>query len=131
VEDALNQAVCDGHIGLRAAQREIARNWLTAAAALGISVPPPGGQPTPGPRPTPGSPAWCTATASYSSQYGDWDVYVHSNQPDTTVTASGGGYSHRWHTNGSGYADVYLRGPSSGQTITVTVGPATCATTAG
>jgi hypothetical protein len=132
VEYALNQQVCDGRISLRAAQREIARNWLTAAAALGISVPAAGNEPSPGrrPSPTPGGSAWCTATASYSTQYGDWNVYVHSNQPDTTVTASGGGYSHRWHTNSSGYADVYLRGPSSGQTITVAVGSATCSTTA-
>jgi hypothetical protein len=81
--------------------------------------------------PTAGSSAWCTAAASYSSYYGDWDVYVHSNQPGTAVTASGGSYSHSWHTNSSGYADIYLRGPSPGQTITVTAGPATCSTTAG
>ena len=132
VEGALNQAVCTGQISLRAAQHQIARNWVKAAAALGISVPGPGGQP-PGPRPSPagGSSAWCTATASYSTRYGDWDVYVHSNQPDAPVTARGGGSSHSWHTNSNGYADVYLRGPSPGQTITVTTGPATCSTTAG
>jgi hypothetical protein len=77
-----------------------------------------------------GSSAWCTASASYSSYYGDWDIYVHSDQPNTAVTASGGGYSHSWHTDSSGYADIYLRGPSRGQTITVTAGPATCSTTA-
>jgi hypothetical protein len=38
VENALNQAVCDGKITLRAAQQEIAKNWIKAAAALGISV---------------------------------------------------------------------------------------------
>jgi hypothetical protein len=133
VEDALNQAVCTGQISLRTAQHQIARNWVTAAAALGISVPVPGGQPAAGPRPssTGGSSAWCTATASYSSHYGDWDVYVHSNQPNTAVTASGGGHSYSWHTNSNGYADIYLRGPSPGQTITVAVGHATCSTTAG
>jgi len=36
VEDALNQAVCDGKIKLRAAQAAIARNWLKAEAALGL-----------------------------------------------------------------------------------------------
>ncbi len=127
VENALNQAVCDGQITLRAAQREIASNWLKAAAALGISVPPQagGGQPPPA-----GGNARCTATAYYSSPYGDWDVYVRSNQPDATVTASSGGYSHSWHTDGSGYADVYLRGPTAGQVINVTAGAAHCTTTA-
>jgi hypothetical protein len=35
VENALNREVCDGTLSLRAAQREIARNWLTAARQLG------------------------------------------------------------------------------------------------
>jgi hypothetical protein len=39
VENALNQAVCDGRVTLRRAQREIAANWLAAGAALGIKVP--------------------------------------------------------------------------------------------
>lgn len=39
VEDALRRAVCDGKITLRAAQQEIAGNWIKAAAALGISIP--------------------------------------------------------------------------------------------
>ena len=125
VENALNHAVCDGQITLRAAQREIARNWIKAGASLGISVPRPV-NPPPAHRS-----AWCTATASYSSQYSDWDVYVHSNQPDATATASSGNYSHSWHTDASGYADIYLRGPSPGQTITVTVGAASCSTIAG
>lgn len=44
-------------------------------------------------------------------QYADWDVYVRSNQPEATVTASSGNYSHSWHADASGYADVHLRGP--------------------
>jgi hypothetical protein len=126
VENALNQAVCNGQITLRTAQREIARNWLRAAAGLGISVPQPAG----GSPPAGGAAARCSVTASFSSAYGDWDVYVHSNQPDATVTASSGGYSHSWHTDSSGYADVYLRGPSPGQAINVTAGAAHCTTTA-
>lgn len=39
VENALNHAVCDGKVTLRAAQLEIARNWIKAATALGITVP--------------------------------------------------------------------------------------------
>jgi hypothetical protein len=126
LEDALHQAVCAGRIGLRVAQREIARNWIKIATTLGISV----AEPTASSPPTAGS-AWCTATASYSSRYADWDVIVHSNQPDTSVVASSGSYAHSWHTDAGGYADVYLRGPSPGQTITVTVGAAHCTTIAG
>lgn len=39
VEDALHHAVCDGRITLRAAQQEIADNWIKAGAALGIGIP--------------------------------------------------------------------------------------------
>jgi hypothetical protein len=59
-------------------------------------------------------------------------VYVHSNQPDKTVTVTGsGGQSASWHTDSSGYADVYFNaGPSAaGERITVRVGAATCSTT--
>jgi hypothetical protein len=125
VENALNHAVCDGQITLRAAQREIARNWISAAGSLGISVSRPAGSPPAG------RSAWCTATAAYSSQYADWDVYVHSDQPDAAVTASSGTYSKRWHTDASGYADVYLRGPSPGQAIRVIVGSASCSAATG
>jgi hypothetical protein len=37
VENALNKAVCDGKIKLRAAQAAIAQNWLTAEAVLGLA----------------------------------------------------------------------------------------------
>jgi cardiolipin synthase A/B len=73
--------------------------------------------------------AWCTATASvYDAAYDENNVYVHSDQPDRTATASAGGYSESWQTNGSGYALIYLNGPRPGAQITVTVGGATCAT---
>ena len=71
--------------------------------------------------------AWCTATASvYNAAYDENNVYVHSNQPYTTATASADGYSHSYETNGSGYALVYLNGPPPGVTITVRVGGASC-----
>jgi hypothetical protein len=74
--------------------------------------------------------AWCTANVhTYpDSDNDEWynDVYVSSNQPDTEVIASGGGYSHSWWTDGSGSAVVYLDGPPPGTAITVTVGGATC-----
>lgn len=56
------------------------------------------------------------------------NVYVHSNQPHTTATASADGYSHSYQTNGSGYALIYLNGPPPGALITVRVGGATCTT---
>lgn len=36
VEGDLNRAVCDGRVTLAAAQRAIARNWMTAEADLGL-----------------------------------------------------------------------------------------------
>ena len=59
----------------------------------------------------------------------DYDIYVHSNQPDQTVTATASnGASHSYHTDSTGYADVYLRA-ASGDTVKVTVGAASCSTT--
>ena len=80
--------------------------------------------------PSPGSAgARCGASTSYSSRYADYDVYVHSNQPGQTVTvADAAGRSASYHTDSSGYADVYFRAPASaaGETVTVHAGPATC-----
>jgi cardiolipin synthase len=78
------------------------------------------------------SSATCTVTASYSSHYGDWDVYVHSNQDDHTATVTdASGTADSYHTDGSGYADVYFKAPATaaGQKVTVRVGAATCAGT--
>jgi cardiolipin synthase A/B len=73
--------------------------------------------------------AWCTATASVYDAYDDENnVYVNSNQPFATATASADGYSHSYQTNGSGYALIYLNGPPPGAGITVSVGGATCTT---
>jgi hypothetical protein len=137
LEDYLHRQVCDHGLPLAIAQHEIAANWYSAWVAAGLPLPQDFGYGT-GPAPStasspqpPSSAAWCSATASYNSSYNDYDVYVHSNQPDKSVTTSGGGYSHSYYTDSSGYADVYLRGPQSGQQITVTVGTATCSTTAG
>jgi hypothetical protein len=84
--------------------------------------------PTTAPSP-PSSQAWCTATASVYNPSRNWNnVYVHSNQPYESATASADGYSWSYETNGSGYAEIYLNGPPPGVTITVTVGGATCTT---
>ncbi len=123
VEDALNAAVCDGRVKLAAAQAAIAADWLTAEKKLGLS----GGSSGGGGGGASG--AWCKASASYDATYGDYDIYVHSNQPDRTVTAkASNGASHSWHTDSSGYADVYLDAGSGG-TVKVTVGAAACSTT--
>jgi hypothetical protein len=59
-------------------------------------------------------------------------VYVNSNQPDETVTVTDtAGHSASWHTNSSGYADVYFHAGSDAavQTVTAHVGGASCSTT--
>jgi hypothetical protein len=116
VENVLNRAVCDGKIKLAAAQRAIASDWLTAERRLGLGHGRRG--------------AWCTAKAVYNSTYNDYDVYVHSNQPDRKATATASnGASHSRYTNDRGYTDIYLYA-NDGDAITVTVGAASCSTTA-
>jgi hypothetical protein len=125
VENELNAEVCSGRISLAQAQHEIASNWTALAR------PESGTPPRSGGTPQPGAPAKCTATTQYSSQYDDYDVYVHSNQPDRLVTVTAGGASASWQTDSSGYADVYLHAAESaaGEPVTVRAGSATCTTT--
>jgi hypothetical protein len=127
VENAANHAVCDGRMALAAAQRAMAADWIAFGRQLGAIQ-----AQTPASVAPSGAGATCTASASYNSRYGDWDVYVHSNQPNqpVTVTTSGGATA-SWHTDSGGYADVYLHAPPSaaGQPATVTAGQATCTTT--
>jgi hypothetical protein len=124
VEDDLNQKVCDAQMTLAQAQRAIATNWIALAG------PPSSAPPSPAPtRSTTGAGAECSLNASYSDRYHDYDVYVHSNQPEQTVTVTDtSGRSATWHTDASGYADVYFRAPSdaAGETVTARVGAATC-----
>jgi hypothetical protein len=121
IENALNHAVCAGRVSLAAAQNAIASDWLTAESRLGLTSSGGGHN---------GGGAWCTASASYNSRYNDYDVYVHSDQPDQTVTATASnGESRSYHTDSTGYADVYLYA-DSGDSVKVTVGAATCWTTA-
>lgn len=101
--DELNQEVCDGRITLAQAQRAIATNWVRLAHPRNTTLP--AGQ-TSTPSSTPA--ATCSADAQYDTRYGDWDVYVHSNQPDQAVTVSGAAKTRTWHTDSSGYADVYF-----------------------
>jgi hypothetical protein len=134
VESALREQVCAGRMTLAQAQLAIARNWVKlatggsggsstgAGSSTGTGSSTGAGSPS-----TPGS--QCSASAVYSNRYGDWDVYVHSNQPDATVSVSdAAGRTDSWHTDSSGYADVYFKAPASaaGEAITVRAGPATC-----
>jgi hypothetical protein len=125
--------VCDGRITLVAAQQSIASNWIAFGAQLGVtasSSPAASSTPAGGSTPTPS----CTLTASYSSQYNDYDVYVHSNQPDQTVSVTtSGAPTASWHTDSSGYADIYLKASryAAGQRVTATVGGVSCSGTLG
>jgi hypothetical protein len=132
VEDELNQKVCDGQLTLARAQRAITTNWV--ALATPASAPAPRGPSTSTSSTTRESApsaarAQCTVTASYSDRYHDYDVYVHSSRPHGTVTVTDQtGRSATWHTDASGYADVYFHAPAdaAGETITADVAGASC-----
>lgn len=133
VENELRRDVCDHRLSLTNAQEEIVTNWVKLARG-GISLPSlPKPQPKPRPKPLPPPPpsAWCSASASWNNQYGDYDVYVHSNQPNQYATVAGAGQTAGYETNGSGYADVYFYASRSdaGDDINVRVGSARCSTT--
>ena len=120
VEYELRQEVCDRQISLAQAQLEVVRNWTALAARPTATEHAPS---------TGGGTGRCTVTAAYNSTYRDYDVYVHSNQPDKTVTVTDtAGYAKTWHTDRSGYADVYFHAHSgaSGRSLTVRVGTAAC-----
>lgn len=92
---------------------------------------PPATSPPPVPPPTTPAGAWCAASASPANN-GHPDDYVHvtSNQPDTEATASDGGHSWSDATSSSGSVTILLFNTPAGSTITVTVGAASCSTTA-
>ena len=116
VEEELNRAVCDGRLRLHRAQRAIATDWLTAPGTtpgpeLGDAPPSTTPAAAPSTAPSASAAATCSASAANSGHH-DYDVYVHSDEPNMTVsvTASVGG-SASLHTDASGYADVYLKDP--------------------
>jgi hypothetical protein len=119
VENELRRAVCDRRMTLARAQQAIVANWIKLARhGIGVSRAP---KPT---RPA----AWCSVSASWNSQYHDYDV--HSNQPNQRATVTGAGHTAYYYTKGSGYADVYLYASQSdaGDQINVQVGTASCST---
>ena len=128
VEDAANAAVCSGRMTLAATQQSMASNWIALGQQLGVTPTSPSAASSPPASESSPAPS-CTVTASYNSQYNDYDVYVHSNQPDRTVTiTTSGAPTASWHTDSTGYADVYLKASRSaaGQRLTATVGGASC-----
>lgn len=76
--------------------------------------------------------AHCEANAALANDgySGDYEVYVRSNQPNQRATASDAGDTWSSETDGSGDASIRLYRTSPGMTITVTVGAASCSTTA-
>jgi hypothetical protein len=103
--------------------------WFTPRRKAAVPSPAPSPAPAPTPAPTTNPAAWCSATASVYNAYRDENnVYVNSNEPYRSATASADGYSWSYQTNSSGYAEIYLNGPPPGAQITVTVGGATCTT---
>jgi hypothetical protein len=112
------------------AQSAIVANWVAIYRRLDRSSnrkPPARSAPKPPARP-PAPSATCSASAQWSNEYNDYDVYVNSNQSDDKVTVSGAGTSASWYTDDSGYADVYLYASRSaaGDQVTVRVEAATC-----
>ncbi len=116
-------------------QRTINEHGRKVKQTICVWVNAPKPQPVPSPSPQPErSRAWCEASASYSSQYENWEIFVHSNQPDRSAEARDSNGDHwSYETNSEGYADIYLyvHGNSGGQQVTVEVGQATCSTTLG
>lgn len=126
VENELRREVCDGQLSLRVAQHAIVANWVALARHGAASPPPPAPITTSQSGSSPNTSAGCSVTASYNPRYHDYDVYVHSSEPDQPVTVSdSAGHSRSWHTDGAGSADVYFDG-AGGEQITVHVGAATC-----
>ncbi len=129
VEDSLRQQVCDGTMSLAAARRAIVADWIRLVSA---SVPAFAPAPASAPAASSSDGAGCSVSASYSTRYDDYDVYVQSHQPAQTVTVSdAAGRTKHWHTDAAGSADVYFDAPASaaGETITVQAGSATCTAT--
>lgn len=128
LEDRLNQLVCAGRLALGTAQEAIASDWV---AAYRTYVGPLPSFPTPPTAPAAAG-ASCTASAAPADDgyAGDYEVTVHSNQPDEQATARDAGDSWSAPTDAAGDATIRLYRTSPGMTIDVTVGAASCTTTA-
>jgi hypothetical protein len=105
---------------------------VTVLGAPATTASPPPASDTEPPQSPGNAAAWCQAAGSPSNDGypGDYQVYVHSNQPDTKATASDAGDTWSQYTDSTGYANIRLYRTSPGMTISVTVGAASCSTTA-
>jgi len=130
LENQLNSLVCSGQISLFAAQLEISSNWVNTYQTFVGALPSPTSPPAPPPPPSSGASCQATASSSNDGYSGDYDVSITSNQPDQLATASDANDTWSDYTNGSGSVDIRLYYTSPGELITVTVGAATCSTTA-
>ena len=126
VEDALNQAVCDGRVSLARAQRAMARNWETAETRLGLGAAPPASAPSK-PAPYPGSLS-CSASVSNSSpaDYTTVDINVRTAAgASVTAVAHYKTTDHKKSTsaNSAGQATIayYISGATPGYTVDVDV----------
>jgi hypothetical protein len=131
LEDRLNSLVCTGQLPLATAQLAIASNWVTAYQTYVGSLAAP--SPTSSaPSPPPGSAASCTASAAPANDgyNGDYDVSVISNEPNQKATASDSRDSWSQETDSSGFVKILLYYVAPGEQIDVTVGAASCSTTA-
>jgi hypothetical protein len=88
VENALHREVCDGTLPLRAAQREIARNWLAVARQLGL---PTGSAPAqvPAAGTSPGTGAGCHPKASTGNCYEPGEFCPHADAGMTGIAGDG------------------------------------------
>jgi phosphatidylserine/phosphatidylglycerophosphate/cardiolipin synthase-like enzyme len=101
------------------------------AGGTPFSASPPPAPSTPAATAPASSGASCQATAAPANDgySGDYDVSVTSNQPDTKATASDATDTWSDDTNSSGSVVIVLYHGSPGESVTVTVGGATCTTT--
>lgn len=135
LENRLNNLVCSGQLPLATAQEAIASNWVTAYRTY-VGTPPtyssPSSPTTSSGVPPPAGGGYCTASAAPANDgySGDYYVTVESNQPNQKATANDAGDSWSQNTDSSGYARILLYHTSPGEQISVTVGTASCSTTA-
>ncbi len=93
VENALNAAVCNGSVSLRAAQNAIAVNWIRAEARLGIgsgggSAPAPAPS-APAPEPTTAAPVGCYPKTDSGNCYSAGEFCRTSDAGVTGVAGNG------------------------------------------
>jgi phosphatidylserine/phosphatidylglycerophosphate/cardiolipin synthase-like enzyme len=113
----------------------VASDFAGATVFNAPAPPPPAPAPsssTPSPAITPTAGARCEASASpaLDGYSGDYNVDITSNQPDSKATASDSTDTWSGKTNDTGSTVIRLYHTGPGQPITVTVGAATCPTTA-